>query len=684
VTQKDAGVLGSRLGLARDRAFVGRVQELAIFRSALAGETGAPPVQFLHGPGGIGKSMLLRRMSLEARRAGRVVVEVDGRTVEPTPEGFARAAAGVFADADAVLTVDTFERCQGLEGWLWEKFLPSLPLGTVVVIAGRQAPNSEWTSDPGWYDLLHVSAMRNLPPRDAVALLTSRGVPQEVHERLLSFTGGHPLALALAAAADGAAGTEASWLPGHGVVDTLLPRLIDNPPSGAHRRALEICAHAYVTSESLLAALVGEQADELFAWLRGQPFVESTAMGLFPHDVVRETLEADLRWRDPEGFAVLHRDLRDHLFQRLRCASDAGLLSAIGALLYLYRTDSSMSEFHTWGDVGAVYERPYNAGDQEGVLALAREAEGDRSAELVRYWSRQQPGAFRVYCSAQTDQVVAFGAWLRLDDVTGVDTDPVVAEAWEHLRSRAPLREGEYLALARFSVHPPAYHRPSAAMTLIQWRAMAELLRADKLAWHFLVFRDDGFWDGHLGHFDMLPTAKAVRVGDHDYRLFGHDWRVEPPRAWLEAKSTVMLSGGAAASPETTRAQPELVVLSRPEFEAAVRDALRTLRQPKALAENPLSRSRIAVSHDGDLREVLTAAAALLLQDNRNGEKQHRAVVTTYLKAAPTQEAAAERLGLPFSTYRRHLTGGTEAIVDILWQHELTGAALAPARAGTV
>jgi hypothetical protein len=39
----------------------------------------------------------------------------------------------------------------------------------------------------------------------------------------------------------------------------------------------------------------------------------------------------------------------------------------------------------------------------------------------------------------------------------------------------------------------------------------------------------------------------------------------------------------------------------------------------------------------------------------------------------PTQEAAAERLGLPFSTYRRHLGSGIERITAWLWERELRG-----------
>lgn len=48
------GALGDVLEAARERAFVGRVGELALFRSALARGPGACPVHYLHGPGGIG------------------------------------------------------------------------------------------------------------------------------------------------------------------------------------------------------------------------------------------------------------------------------------------------------------------------------------------------------------------------------------------------------------------------------------------------------------------------------------------------------------------------------------------------------------------------------------------------------------------------------------------------------
>jgi hypothetical protein len=51
--------LGDRLAVARRRRFVGRAAELALFNSALA--EAEPPFALLHvhGPGGVGKTLLL-------------------------------------------------------------------------------------------------------------------------------------------------------------------------------------------------------------------------------------------------------------------------------------------------------------------------------------------------------------------------------------------------------------------------------------------------------------------------------------------------------------------------------------------------------------------------------------------------------------------------------------------------
>jgi hypothetical protein len=93
-----------------------------------------------------------------------------------------------------------------------------------------------------------------------------------------------------------------------------------------------------------------------------------------------------------------------------------------------------------------------------------------------------------------------------------------------------------------------------------------------------------------------------------------------------------------------------IVVLSQPEFAEAVRAALANL----------------------------LADAVDALHGSEHGDKLHRAVATTFIKGAPTQEVAAGRLALPFSTYRRHLAAGVEAVTTWLWERELHGAPAQP------
>lgn len=56
--------------------------------------------------------------------------------------------------------------------------------------------------------------------------------------------------------------------------------------------------------------------------------------------------------------------------------------------------------------------------------------------------------------------------------------------------------------------------------------------------------------------------------------------------------------------------------------------------------------------------------------------KYHRALLVTFISGAATQEAAAERLSLPFSTYRRHLGRGLESLGTLLWKAETHGLSL--------
>ena len=116
-------------------------------------------------------------------------------------------------------------------------------------------------------------------------------------------------------------------------------------------------------------------------------------------------------------------------------------------------------------------------------------------------------------------------------------------------------------------------------------------------------------------------------------------------------------------------------MLTRTDFDVAVKGALRHYSRADLLLANPLLEMRIAsgpgsqVANVTILQQVLARAAETIFANERD-QKLLRVLELTYFHPALKQEAVAERLGLPFSTYRRHLTAGVRRLAEWLWHQE--------------
>ena len=85
-----------------------------------------------------------------------------------------------------VLLLDTAELLAPVEDWLREQFLPSLPAGTLIVLATRHAPGPRWRVDLGWAQEMRVVRLANLEPDAVGAFLSARGIPQADHPNVLA------------------------------------------------------------------------------------------------------------------------------------------------------------------------------------------------------------------------------------------------------------------------------------------------------------------------------------------------------------------------------------------------------------------------------------------------------------------------------------------------------------------
>ena len=687
-----AGTLGDLLAARRRRRFVGRTSEVELFQLAL--ETPDPPFLLLHihGPPGIGKTSLLDVLAGLAADAGARVVRLDGRDLVPSPPAVLQALgvlevpegegaiAGLSDSGRLVVLFDTYERLSPLDDWVRTRLLPRLPATALTVVAGRTPPDSAWRADPAWRELLRVVSLRNLSPEESRQYLQVCGVDPDRQEQLVELAHGHPLGLSLLADVVVRGGEAVADPLTPDLVGTLLQRFVEIVPSGLHRRALEVCAPARVTTEALLREVLGlEDAHELFTWLRELSFVESGPEGVFPHDLARDALEADLRWRDPEGYRRVFRGVRGHINGRLQTSRGQEQQRTIADAKYLFRRLPGVGSPVDWEAWGQQYPEPARPGDREPLLDLVLTWEGEASAAIAaRWWERQPEGFFVV-----RGQDGVIGGFLALLDLTrastqDIEADPGARAAWDYAMRHAAPRPTEMVTQSRFIVDRETYQGPSATLNATPILTMQRYLGTPNLAWDFLALAEPERWDAYFAAADLPRAAGAdFWVGGRRYGLFAHDFRQIPVDALLELVTERALAHDLTLSSPTV--QPLLLVLSQPEFDDAVRQALRDLRRPDLLSRNPLLRTRLVRDRAGDEEpvaatlEALVGAAVETLREHPRDDKLWRAVERTYVRPAATQERAAAALGLPFSTYRRHLTLGVDRVVAWLWDQEVYG-----------
>jgi hypothetical protein len=507
-------------------------------------------------------------------------------------------------------------------------------------------------------------------------------VAETLQETVLSLTYGHPLALALMAdwLALGSPAEPLTLDHTPDAVRLLVERFVQDAPSPRHRQALEISAHARVTTEALLAEVLGaEDARGLFDWLRGLSFIEQVPEGLRPHDLVRDVLEADLRWRNPDGYRQMHRLVQQYLARRTREQAGVAQQRAFFDQLFMHRHQPLMKPHYDWKALGSASAEPAGPRDHLHILQMVERHEGEEAGRIAAYWLERQPRAFQVF-RASDPRPLGFVANLVLQTPAPEDerTDPAIRAAWGYVRRYGPLRPGDQILHHRFWMGYETYQEPLIE-NLVAATATRLWLGTPGLAWTFACCADPDRWEPMFVYLNFHTAPEAdFEVGGRRYGVFAHDWRAEPPLAWLKMMNERALAHGLTPTRLGTAATSPLVVLSQPEFAAAVRRALRDYTRAEALAANPLLRSRLLVEGEGpspgpaDLQALLRQAVETLKATPKD-EKLYRVLHRTYLQPAPTQEAAAELLNLPFSTYRYQLGKGLARVTDWLWQRELYG-----------
>ncbi|MEU6089007.1 tetratricopeptide repeat protein [Streptomyces sp. NPDC047085] len=225
-----------------------------------------------------------------------------------------------------VLFFDTYERTAPfLDGWLHELMTTdrygALPANVVVVTAGqRPFDTARWG---GFADFMTDLPLGPFTEAETRGLLADRGVRDEpVVAEVLRLTGGLPVLVSTLA--------EARPADPDDVGDpsaTAVERFLKWEPDPVRRSVALACALPRHLDADVFRAVVDrpdEEADALYDWLRGMPFVSERGERAQYHDVVRAPMLRLQRRRYPRRWAERHWRLAE-TFGGWRAERQAGL-----------------------------------------------------------------------------------------------------------------------------------------------------------------------------------------------------------------------------------------------------------------------------------------------------------------------------------------------------------------------
>ena len=379
----DAETVASGMESAESRLFVGREHELQQFEQWLVQSPSSLEILDVHGPGGVGKSALLRAFARRARQLGREARIVNCDSILPKASALYRALASCTTATEAVhrlnsagpmLMFDSFEALGALRRTVEVDLLPQVATTVRVVVAGRYPMSVRWPSDSPWQRVVRPLPLRGFSPAEGREYLRRRGlVDPAVASKMIAGTGGNPLALALAADlilhfGVGDLRRRGAWRL---TVRFLVEHLLREVQAKQLRTLLECCAVVRHFDEATIAAICGRRnVSQAFQQICRLSVVHPTEHGLGLHEDVRRVLQADLHWRNPDRFRELRRLARNHYRQRALGATPEEKEWLVSERMFLWEHDLAQTLLFSDDEPDAIWLEPGAASDHEEIMDI--------------------------------------------------------------------------------------------------------------------------------------------------------------------------------------------------------------------------------------------------------------------------------------------------------------------------
>jgi DNA-binding SARP family transcriptional activator/DNA polymerase III delta prime subunit len=471
--------LGQRAAAEEDRMFQGRSVELSRVLELLADTGRLPRVVQLHGTPGIGKTAFAYALARRCGSRGWPAVIIDSRDFGHNPaeltEAIATRCAGVWSPgrgSPLLLVLDTAEEMRDIEHYLWDVILPGLTGEVLVLLCGRR-PTPVLARSASWRGLVDQIELPPLSELEASRLVESLGITDPAVVRsVVAFARGNPLFIAVAA--------QYAWSPGSADLDvsgaaarSLVGRMTQETADPQLRRLLEAASLVRTFNEELLATMLDHDVSGSFRELCALSFIRAVHNGARLHDLVRDSIAADLLWRAPQACRELRQRAYRYLARNACSAPDAGPF--IQELLHMAADATPLARFFAQGDHSDVHIRPVRPDDLPRLIELSHAGVtrfGYPPAERARQLEADFPVVQRDFVVSlnEAGALTGFAYYVRLNRHT-----------W---RTAAETRQGFFAALpepeltaittapATFSLafliagqtHLPGYARVSAAL----------------------------------------------------------------------------------------------------------------------------------------------------------------------------------------------------------------------------
>lgn len=628
----------------RDRVrFTGRGNEIAFLDQCL--DSDDPPASVVHicGPGGIGKSALLREVARHARDRGISVVTIDGRELGPAPGTLELALREASKHDRLLVLLDSYERMTALDSQLRHELLPELPDRAVVVIAGRGTPDPGWFTG-GWEALTARLELGGLPPREARRLLAARGLTDNRVSAIVDWAAGSPLALALAAeAAVADPGWNAATAPGRpDILRSLLNRLVETELHGLRPSALGIAVVARTTTPELLrAVLPGEDADLSYRQLSELTITDELGTGIALHDLARKALLADLRLRNP----VLERDVRQRIADYLYTRGMAGDLTMMIDMAHLVENPLLRWGFGWDGNVSFRIDS-VRAGDADLIEGLTPSHSRDWW-QLARRYFTEAPDRVAV-ARDLSDHICGFLVSMSLATAPGfADDDPIAGPWLAHARRNAAAGES-------------VLWHAAVDFTQGQVQAMlgiAGMLRCGAASPRFAYLPIDPALPGALEFAGALGATHLaeldVQIGEATVQCHRLDYGPGGVFTFIRAQIYTELG-----LPVPELRQPSAATT------AAVRDILKNFRVPRELARSQLAQGTTVQERAESVQRMVWQAADEAFGDSETERLLRCVLVAGYLEPLRSHEEAANKLLLSRAAYFRRLRTAVERLAE--------------------